>query len=547
MLSQESSDRTGVATTGSGVRDRGPASDDAYAADHFVSGLRPLPSPIPELVPGTKLGRFVIVRRLGTGRATAVYLARDEVRAQEIALKVVATGACKRSAAETRLRNEHALHESITDHRHVVRVFDLHSLRFEGLDLLAMSMEYADGGTLRSWLEEHRDDLDVRRKEGFGYFKEALRGVAGLHAAGITHLDLKPENLLFVNGVLKIIDFGVSFRMGEVGDLRPWMQFDPCPGTPLFAAPESWLAARPWELTPRADVYSLGVLLFEICEPEGRPPFVGSDERLRELHAHAAPPSNPGASQREQQVIARCMEKDPANRFADGGALLEALEHGENTERDSSETAKASKFWSRVNAHLHNDECEKACALLKQLIEECPNEARAKVILSDLQKRFDQAGQMYHELANADGALPLSTAVDLLRRAVGLYPNHPAGGGVQLVLAMKARRFRQHMQAGWQAACNGFWDAAITQFQQANTLDSVGQAACQAIDFLSGVRGRVLDLRQRTDEALRQGNGRLALSLARALDELCEDVRDSFRRRLDGNVDESNGSANSNS
>ena len=547
MLCEESSDRTGVATTGSGVRDRSPASDDAHAPDHFVSGLGPLPSPIAELVPGTKLGRFAIVRRLGTGRGTAVYLARDEVRAQEIALKIVATGAFERSAAETRLRNEHALHGSISDHRHVIRVFDLHSLRFEGLDLLAMSMEYADGGTLRSWLEEHHADLEVRRREGIRYFKEALRGVAGLHAAGIRHLDLKAENLLFVGRRLKVTDLGVSFRMGEVGDLRPWMQFDPCPGTPLYAAPESWLAARPWELTPRADVYSLGVLLFEICDLEGRPPFVGSHERLRELHAHAVPPSISGVSKREQQVIARCLEKIPAKRFADGGALLEALEYGESADKVSSATALASELWARVSAHLHDDELDEARALLEQLVEKCPSETRAEIVLADLRQRFDQAAQMYDELASADGALPLSTAIDVLRKAVALYPNHPAGGNVQLSLLVKARRFRQHMLAGWQAACNGFWDAAITQFQQASILDPVGHAACQAIDFLTGVRARVLDLRQRIDEALRQGNGRLALSLARASDELFEEVRDSFRQRLGGNVDESNGSANSNS
>jgi len=536
---QDSPYRSGI---GTGSRTQSDGSSPAEAtgpSDYFVSGVGEYPSVIGDLSPNTELGRFTIIRRLGIGRATAVYLARDNLQSIEVALKIVVAGALEGSPAEERLRNEFELARSINDDRHVVRVYDLHSLQFEGLELLAISMEYADGGTLRSWLGQGCADPETRRTEGMRHFKEALRCASALHSRGITHLDLKPANFLFVGSLLKVADLGASVRAGQATRFRSWMRFAACPGTPLYSAPELLMAPWPWELTPQSDVYSLGVILFEILDPGGRPPFVGSYERLRELHMHAVPPSIQGASEVERSVIARCLEKHPTARFANAGALLMALEHGESVESASSAAAEVSTLWSRVNAHMDRNQFEEARALLKQIVEKRPNDTRAEVILSDLQQRFERASLIYQELANAGGGLPLSISVNLLREAVALYPNHPAGAAVEVAIAVKDRRFRQHMHAGWQAACSGFWDEATAQFQQARSLDSVSQRACQAIQFLAGVQAHILWVRRDCDGFAEDGNFVACSTSDAALRGYCARIRERISNKIRGLVDAS--------
>jgi len=146
------------------------------------------------------------------------------------------------------------------------------------------------------------------------------RGLAAAHRRNVVHCDLKPSNVMLdPDGVAKIIDFGLARMVDGASRGTPV-------GTPDYMAPEVWLGEAP---SRRADVYSLGAVLFELLT--GAPPF--TDVPAAELRQHVTTRDAPGVRDRVPdvdaglaEVVARCLRRDPAARFADGDALREALE-----------------------------------------------------------------------------------------------------------------------------------------------------------------------------------------------------------------------------
>ena len=228
-----------------------------------------------DLKPGqVLLERFTIERLLGRGSISWVYLARDEVRAMEVALKVVPMAS---DVAADRVKHETRLNGHVIDYRHVVHVHDVHCAPYDELALLLVSMEYA-ASSLRQWLVQNRDDVARRRSEGMLLFKQACAGVQALHDAGIIHRDLKPENLLLINGILKVADLHLA-RRGCDPSSDHWTQrfgrTGHFVGTPAYMGPEQYAAAHPDDIDERADVYALGVILAEMQHPQCRPPLWG--------------------------------------------------------------------------------------------------------------------------------------------------------------------------------------------------------------------------------------------------------------------------------
>ena len=512
------------ATCGSELRTPG-------AADYFVSGPYRRCSPAAKIEPGTLLlNRFTVVRRIGHGNGTAVYLGQDAVRSAEVALKVVEVGPCTPDGAAQQLQHEMRLHERVADHRHVIRVYDMHFVPTGGTGLLLLSMEYADEGTLRQWLLERREDLQQRRAEGLRYFKEACRGVGAIHEAGAAHLDLKPENLLFVNGVLKVSDFGVSLAAQSLQTATgvPWDRFPAYPGTAPYMSPEHFAAPHLDDLDARSDIYSLGVILFEIQHPRCRPPFGGSYERLRELHLRVPAPQLAEANDVMARAVARCLDKTPANRYPDVWSLLDDLEgrgDANDLPRESNDELAGNRIWEQARWHLAAGDYCQALKCCGQLLEVCPDHGDARRMSEELKLKYEQAEQIYRTIDSTVDQRSLTELVSLLREAVALFPGHPAGRMTQANLAVRAQTYRQCMEAGRQAAQDGFWDAAMTQFQHAQQLDPVGTGAAHALEFITDVRGEVTELRRRIDEAIQQQDRDRAMALAGAIDEYLDEIR----------------------
>lgn len=266
-----------------------------------------------ELLRGAVIGeRFEIEAPLGRGGMGAVYRAFDRKLRETVALKILST---TRSDPETieRFANEIRLARRIT-HRNVVRTHDLAELPGG----LAISMEYVEGLSLGSLLL--RGLLPV--PAGLRIARQISAGLEAAHARGIVHRDLKPTNFLIdTTGTVKIADFGLA-RLAEegrgAGEVR-------AAGTPSYMSPEQ---IRGSPVDPRSDIYSAGVVLFEIfC---GRRPFEAESVRdLMARHLGDAPP-DPRSIRSDLptavvEVVLRALEKDPAMRFPSARELGEAL------------------------------------------------------------------------------------------------------------------------------------------------------------------------------------------------------------------------------
>jgi eukaryotic-like serine/threonine-protein kinase len=272
------------------------------------------------------LNRFTIKKRLGRGGFGAVYLVEDSERKQEIALKVVTTNIGQAEMAATQMRNELTLRDKINDFTHIIRTYDIHTVEvYKGLSLILMPMEYAVGNSFRGFLAVNKRDDEKRIKEGLELFRQASRGVKAIHDAGLVHCDLKPENILICKDhkgktVAKVSDFGIS-RNVDQWSMNQAAVIQSSLGTPYYMSPEQVKTARQKDIDGRADIYALGVILFEILD--GDPPFDGTPDEVRKKHLETAAPELKGVDGEYVVVVNKCLEKNPKERYQHIEELIE--------------------------------------------------------------------------------------------------------------------------------------------------------------------------------------------------------------------------------
>nr|WP_274378590.1 serine/threonine-protein kinase [Stigmatella aurantiaca] len=192
-------------------------------------------------------------------------------------------------------------------------------------------LEALHGQTLATWMGTLPDRGAARLPQ----VRELLAGLCTalerVHSAGLAHRDLKPENIfLREGGTLSLLDFGLARFTGPprpegAGVPGEFSVAGERLGTPLYMAPEQCLDAR--EAGPAADLYALGILLFELLT--GAPPFLGSVEEIRHGHVSLRPPSVSGRADvpaRLDDVLRRCLAKSPSERFARAADVLDAFE-----------------------------------------------------------------------------------------------------------------------------------------------------------------------------------------------------------------------------
>jgi tetratricopeptide (TPR) repeat protein len=248
--------------------------------------------------------RYRLLSLLGAGEMGAVYRAHDRLTGETVALKRVANP-LGQTAVEVRLALAREF-QSLAALRHpnIVTVrdygFDEHEQPFFTMDLLPNPRTLVDYGQLQSITERVR------------LLAPVLHGLAYLHRRQIVHRDLKPGNVLVAGGEVKLLDFGLAGAIGQLNAL---------PGTLLYAAPELLSGAA---ITPAVDFFSFGVLAFELLA--GWRPF---GDRPREATA-AILAREPDWEYLDLpvalvDVLRTLLVKDPANRFADANAVLDAL------------------------------------------------------------------------------------------------------------------------------------------------------------------------------------------------------------------------------
>jgi serine/threonine-protein kinase len=237
-----------------------------------------------------------------------VDLATDERLDRPVALKRLAENFARDPELRARFLRESRLAARLS-HPNVVRVYDVGE---DGVQPF-IAMEYVDGESLADLLAREGPQSAARATE-LGI--QICRGLAAVHAAGLVHRDVKPQNLLLrSDGVLKLGDFGIAFgadatRLTTAGTVL---------GTAAYLAPEQ---ARGEEVTPAADIYGAGAVLYELVA--GRPPRTPSS--LAELAAPAqiAPPA--GVPPQLAATVLRCLAPDPADRPASADELAGLLQ-----------------------------------------------------------------------------------------------------------------------------------------------------------------------------------------------------------------------------
>jgi eukaryotic-like serine/threonine-protein kinase len=284
------------------------------ASDQEITGeLSPVLTP---LSPGAVVaGRFEVLSRLGAGGMGVVYKARDRELEDVVALKILRLGRFEGPEKTEALKQELKLARRIT-HPNVLRVFDLGQI--EGVPFV--SMEYVRGLTMRDLLD-HATEVPYSAALRIG--RQVCQGLAAVHAAGIIHRDMKPENILLdPSGNVRLMDFGIAQRLGQSESDGGMVR-----GTPRYLAPEQILGQ---DFDTRADIFACGVLFFELFT--GRLPFPDSRNPAEVIQAtlDLNPPApstyRPDIPARLDEILLRCLRKAPSERYRDASELLAAFE-----------------------------------------------------------------------------------------------------------------------------------------------------------------------------------------------------------------------------
>lgn len=274
--------------------------------------------------PGDEVaGRYRLDELQGHGPMSEVWRAHDDTLDRTVALKMLSP-----TADLDRFRREAQALAALT-HENVMRVYDYGEDEARPF----MALEWLSGGTLEDRLRQGPLPPDETRRVA----ERIAAGLAHLHARGLVHRDLKPANVLFdEEGRPKLGDFGLARRTVGAGTLT---EAGTVMGTAAYLSPEQ---AGGETAGPASDVYSFGVILFRMLT--GSLPFVADEPlALMNMHRHATPPAvedlQPDAPPDLAALAAAALSKDPAQRPADGNALLAALGEAPTIQVAAAETA----------------------------------------------------------------------------------------------------------------------------------------------------------------------------------------------------------------
>jgi len=272
---------------------------------------------------GRTISHYSILEKLGEGGMGIVYRALDPRLDRVVALKFLPPQLAASDKDKARFLQE-AKAAAALNHPNVCSVFDIQE--HEGQMFIVM--EFIEGNTLRAKIDEGPMDTAA----AVGIARQIAEGLRAAHAKGMVHRDIKPENVIITgSGVAKIADFGLAALTDE---LQP-PESRSVAGTTAYMSPEQVNGDRVDHLT---DIWSLGVTLYEMVS--GVRPFSGAyDQAVAYLIVHEKHPPlsgiRSGVPPALEKIIDRCLEKNPAMRFPDAGALADALSRSMEPAEDS--------------------------------------------------------------------------------------------------------------------------------------------------------------------------------------------------------------------
>ena len=298
---------------------------------------------------GAKIGRYELTERIGRGAMGVVYLARQTDLDRTVALKLISPGRVGATADVARFYSE-ARAAARLRHPGIVGVHEVGE--FDGQHYIAM--DYVSGGSLAEHLQVQSEDLGSRSSQpddsillltspaglwrkpvegnrvepdtAAGWVSEIARAVCYLNENGIVHRDLKPANILLDQDQRPLVtDFGLALVTGDEATATGGGAIV---GTPAYMSPEQ-ASGHIEELSQRSDIFSLGVMLYELIT--GRSPFWVKnplDTLVRVIELDPEPPTKlePWLSRELENICLKCLEKDPQKRYRTAGELADDLE-----------------------------------------------------------------------------------------------------------------------------------------------------------------------------------------------------------------------------
>ncbi len=266
---------------------------------------------------GKQLGNYLLLEKIGEGGMAIVYKAEQTNLKREVAIKILPPQLSFNEQFVKRFHRE-ALAVARLNHPSIVQIFDVGQVD----DVHYFAMEYVSETNLAHYYFERNKVIEPAIAADIG--GQIARALDYAHSKGIIHRDIKPANILMTSELkIKVTDFGIA----HLTDSTILTSAGTKIGTPKYMSPEQ---ARGEQIDGRSDIYSLGIILYEIFT--GCAPFkVKSDHAMLHDHIYTIPPKprsiNPELTEETERVILRCLEKKADDRYQSGAELAQDLEH----------------------------------------------------------------------------------------------------------------------------------------------------------------------------------------------------------------------------
>jgi phosphate transport system substrate-binding protein len=267
-----------------------------------------------------KIGQYVLERKLGEGGMAEVWMARHLQLGSIVAIKFLLPGLANDPELEGRFLNEGKRQAGLR-HPNILSAIDF--IQQAGRSYLVM--QYVDGENLETRLREKNGPLSLEEVHSISW--DVLSALDYAHSVGVIHRDVKPSNILVENnGRVWLTDFGIALALTEDTRLT---RTGTALGTAVYMSPEQ--IVRPKSVDSRADIYSFGCVLYAMLA--GSPPFGVDGETdfyIKDCHVRTPPPPivyrNPAINPAVEQVVRKCLEKSPTDRYQTCGAVMNALD-----------------------------------------------------------------------------------------------------------------------------------------------------------------------------------------------------------------------------